>query len=653
MADDQIQVRIVGDSSSAEAALNTSADAVRQAATTMKVGLTQVQETARTAFATVGATARESASAVDGAAASTVTALARIDTAATSVTHTSGQMKFAMRDLGYQINDVSTMFAMGASPMMIFASQGGQIIGALQMMTGEATGLLGVLGGPWGMIIASATVALVPLIGKLFETGDAADQAKGKVYGLKEALADMRTKPMEALGELEKNVRVAEGKLNAANRMPFYKNPGADHDPFLEHLKANNARERAIQAAKSELQNARSELAIAKATEKTDEKLFNNPPPPPKPVAAPRITRSTGRASGGSTPAKEAARAAEQAMREELQERIAVTRQEQTLAEGKARTEIELSRNALQSKLADIDAELRNGQISGKQAVQQRADVNRQIAQLDQDLERKLYDAKLKELRDDQKNYAAGTREYRDYTRQIEVLEQQHQNRMAILKGQADAKRRQQDRILDTEGNRRMVGMANTWAQSLARMATLQQGFTATVKGLWQGIASLMAGIIEEMLRKWIIAQLAKLSLIKMEHVSTVASESALAGAGGVASMAAAPFPLNLSAPAFGASMAAAALAFGSAGFAAEGGYDVPAMAGPGVDGRGGQMGIVHPREMVLPAHIADNFRKGGAGGGTNVVIQAMDAKSFERFAKRNKSGVAKAVHSYARNNGR
>ena len=68
-------------------------------------------------------------------------------------------------------------------------------------------------------------------------------------------------------------------------------------------------------------------------------------------------------------------------------------------------------------------------------------------------------------------------------------------------------------------------------------------------------------------------------------------------------------------APAFGAAAAASVVAL-SAGvqmFSAEGGYDVPSN-GSGVDGKGGRLGIVHPREMVLPRSIADDFRATFAG---------------------------------------
>ena len=131
-------------------------------------------------------------------------------------TASAGAMKAGMQSLSYQINDVATMFAMGAPPMQIFASQGGQVIQAIQGMTGSAKGFLGFLGGPWGTVITVAAVALTPFISKLFKTGEAADQAKAKVYDLQAAIADMRTKPMEALGQLNLNVLTAEAKLRQA-----------------------------------------------------------------------------------------------------------------------------------------------------------------------------------------------------------------------------------------------------------------------------------------------------------------------------------------------------------------------------------------------------------------------------------------------------
>jgi hypothetical protein len=68
-----------------------------------------------------------------------------------------------------------------------------------------------------------------------------------------------------------------------------------------------------------------------------------------------------------------------------------------------------------------------------------------------------------------------------------------------------------------------------------------------------------------------------------------------LAGAGGVASMAAAPFPIDLTAPAFGASMAASAAAFGAMATLAVGTNEVP----------NDMIAQIHAGERIIPA--ADN----------------------------------------------
>lgn len=81
----------------------------------------------------------------------------------------------------------------------------------------------------------------------------------------------------------------------------------------------------------------------------------------------------------------------------------------------------------------------------------------------------------------------------------------------------------------------------------------------------------------------------------KAAAVSQIATDVALAGAGGVASMAAAPFPLDLGAPAFGAAMAATAASFGSIAAFAQGTNEVPS----------DMIAQIHAGERIIPA--ADN----------------------------------------------
>lgn len=84
----------------------------------------------------------------------------RTENAQKSLTQSAGQTRAGMQQLSYQIGDVATMYALGARPMQIFASQGAQVIQAVQLMTSAKTGLLGVLAGPWGIAITAAVTVL-------------------------------------------------------------------------------------------------------------------------------------------------------------------------------------------------------------------------------------------------------------------------------------------------------------------------------------------------------------------------------------------------------------------------------------------------------------------------------------------------------------
>lgn len=124
------------------------------------------------------------------------------------VVASTGQVKAGMQQLSYNLNDVATMWSMNAKPMQIFASQAGQIIQAVQLMSGEAKGLLGFLGGPWGLALTTAAVALAPLVGRLFDTSDAAKKAE---EGLK-AFATRQS-------DIGNFIDATTGKLTEQNRV--------------------------------------------------------------------------------------------------------------------------------------------------------------------------------------------------------------------------------------------------------------------------------------------------------------------------------------------------------------------------------------------------------------------------------------------------
>jgi hypothetical protein len=82
------------------------------------------------------------------------------------------------QQLAMQLGDVATMYSLGARPMQIFASQGMQVVQAIGLMQGGAKGLIGFLGGPWGLGLMAATTALVPLVSSLWEAEEAFEAAE-------------------------------------------------------------------------------------------------------------------------------------------------------------------------------------------------------------------------------------------------------------------------------------------------------------------------------------------------------------------------------------------------------------------------------------------------------------------------------------------
>lgn len=181
---------------------------------------------------------------------------------------------------------------------------------------------------------------------------------------------------------------------------------------------------------------------------------------------------------------------------------------------------------------------------------------------------------------------------------------------------------------------------------------TLKQGIGSVALTMGEDF---IAKAIDKPLQEWIAADAAKLAhaLATILGISTanetqqaadqaeeatksaasITRASAVAGANGVASFAAAPWPIDLGAPAFGASMAATAAGFSVT--AAAGGWErVPADDAPA---------LLHRNEMVLPAYLADRVRDmtGGDQGGGQVVhqhnyhFQTPDARSFEQWLRR------------------
>ena len=191
------------------------------------------------------------------------------------------------------------------------------------------------------------------------------------------------------------------------------------------------------------------------------------------------------------------------------------------------------------------------------------------------------------------------------------------------------------------------------FSQSLSKMVTLQQGFTASIQGLYQGLQTIIGGalsqIISRMLTDWLAAHGVMKAVDKLFGISEIATSSGKAGAATYASTAAIPIVGPELAPAAAVTAAAGAASFGSL-LSAAGGYDIPSGINPVVQ--------THAREMILPAQYADMIRgmtgNGGKGGGGDTYhIHAMDAGSFRDFAKRNQTVFAATVKGAVRDGAR
>lgn len=550
-------------------------------------------------------------------------------TTATAVNDNTGQMRAGFQNLGFQLQDVSVQFASGQRAATIFAQQLPQVAGALTQIaqaSGNTSGVLGrfatFMSGPWGVAVGIAAAVMPPLIAKLLETGNAADTAKDKVYGLQQALADLRTKPMQALGELQKNVLVAEGKLRAAESMPRY--TGGGSDAYKQNTRVEQMRSQAISKAQDALDEARTALEVAKATAKTNESLFTIK------ASAGRLKASKiGADDSGGSSARSAGRAAASAYRE------------------------------------GFDDELR--------ALQKTTD--------------KLEATVFKPLADRTKE---------DFQRRDEAAAKFFQERLVTVK-RAHAAELAETRRLEEQKRAIQERTVAPFAQSIARMLTLQRGFTATLRDLWGSLTGLVEQAVARMVQTFLVGLLVQETASERQHAKQVVRDAKQAASGAWKAVVGIPIIGPILAP-----IAAAAAFAGVMAFSAEDGWDVPGGGGAGIDGRGGRPAIIHPREMVLPAQIADavralpngiagattataslrgasatvgsfsdgafssprisggvgsaqgrGSRSAGASAGMTINISAVDAQGVKRLFMDRKSDLAEALRKYARNGGR
>lgn len=140
------------------------------------------------------------------------------------LTGVAGMQRQGFQQLGYQIGDISTMYSLGARPSQIFASQIGQITQAVQLAAGGTSKFAAFLGGPWGIALTVAVMALGPLLGKLFETDAAAEDTTRTLNLLEDQIdytaiaADKLTEANMALAQSNREVEQTALQSIAAMR---------------------------------------------------------------------------------------------------------------------------------------------------------------------------------------------------------------------------------------------------------------------------------------------------------------------------------------------------------------------------------------------------------------------------------------------------
>jgi hypothetical protein len=121
-------------------------------------------------------------------------ALQRHIASTNQATGATGAQRAGLAQLGFQLGDVSTMYALGMRPQQIFASQIGQVAQSIQLLAGEGSKFARFLGGPWGIALMIGVQVLGPFVGMLFEAKKATEElhaAENNLSNVQSALGNV------------------------------------------------------------------------------------------------------------------------------------------------------------------------------------------------------------------------------------------------------------------------------------------------------------------------------------------------------------------------------------------------------------------------------------------------------------------------------
>jgi hypothetical protein len=332
-----------------------------------------------------------------------------------------------------------------------------------------------------------------------------------------------------------------------------------------------------------------------------------------------------------------------------------------------ARIRIETQRGGLQQQLDQsklyLQAQVDLERMFGSQRVVAVAQVTDQIYQKDVAL-----------LEKERALYPQRTLEWAKINAQIIALQQKHQTEMLQLHYQEVAALKAQ---IDVAAD----SIRNAWDSQLQGLLSKTTTWGQAMRSIFAAVAMDAIKWAEKKAIGWVTGQIAETAATTSgaaartaAEVTGQAAQTAAAVTGSTARSAAAVGEASASIGAKFTTMIASIIASAQETFAGVFAFLSPVMgpaaAGPAAASEAAvaaqavlpgfasgawelpsdMIAQVHKGEMIVPASAADAIRSGG-GGGTSVVIYAMDARSVAAWAQDNAGALTGAVANYQKNN--
>jgi hypothetical protein len=271
-------------------------------------------------------------------------------------------------------------------------------------------------------------------------------------------------------------------------------------------------------------------------------------------------------------------------------------------------------------------------QKSDEFLVQMGVKTQGQLLQDEKKAEQARMATEKKFFEDEQKLYLKDSADWQALQKKKEDAARTSKSKLAEIERKALLERTQVER-------QAINATAQLWGQNISKLLTFQQSFATSLQNLYKGMVGALSDTLAQIIQKWLVQHLSALLLgkaaSKAAAVDQIVTSAGVAGANGVASYAAAPWPLDLAAPEFGALMSGYAMSFAS--FSAAGGwYDVP---------HDGALTELHKSEMVLPAWAAQPLRSmlGSAAANSNAPIAANDGSGGYHYHDHSARGLSES----------